>query len=86
MHALVGEYLGAARERWRGGQSAVGPAVRPEPACKQAGISSPLPRGVSHPDQPDGEVIVAVTDRAAQRAKELGADEVLEILRLELEH
>ncbi|WP_255360171.1 hypothetical protein [Kitasatospora sp. MBT66] len=41
---------------------------------------------MSHPDQPDGEVIVAVTDRAAQRAKELGADEVLEILRLELEH
>ncbi|MER5638191.1 hypothetical protein ABT095_14680 [Kitasatospora sp. NPDC002227] len=41
---------------------------------------------MSHPDQPDGEVIAAVTDRAAQRAKELGADEVLEILRLELEH
>ncbi|MEV4559071.1 hypothetical protein AB0K51_19065 [Kitasatospora sp. NPDC049285] len=41
---------------------------------------------MSHPDQPGGEVIAAITDRAAQRAKELGADGVLELLRRELEH
>ncbi|MFJ5120953.1 hypothetical protein [Kitasatospora sp. NPDC088548] len=41
---------------------------------------------MNHPDQPGGEVIAAVTDRAAQRAKELGADGVVESLRCELEH
>lgn len=43
---------------------------------------------MSHPhhDDPADDVVAVVTDRAAQRAKELGAAEVLEELRAELEH
>ncbi|BFV55066.1 hypothetical protein KCMC57_up01700 [Kitasatospora sp. CMC57] len=41
---------------------------------------------MSHPDRRDGEVVAVVTDRAAQRAKEIGADDALERLRRELEH
>ncbi|MEV7177785.1 hypothetical protein [Kitasatospora sp. NPDC093679] len=41
---------------------------------------------MSHPDHPGGEVVAVVTDRAAQRAKELGADQPIERLRRELEH
>lgn len=40
---------------------------------------------MSHQDHRDGEVVAVVTDRAAQRAKELGADQALEDLRRELE-
>ncbi|MFF7993402.1 hypothetical protein ACFZDG_26850 [Kitasatospora xanthocidica] len=42
---------------------------------------------MSHPhhDGPAGEAVALVTDRAAQRAKELGAGEALERLRAELE-
>ena len=40
-----------------------------------------------HPDHDGpGEAVAVVTDRAAQRAKELGAGEALEALRAELEH
>ncbi|MET8631022.1 hypothetical protein ABZW30_46330 [Kitasatospora sp. NPDC004669] len=39
-----------------------------------------------HQEQPDGPVVAVVTDRAAQRAKEFGAGEVLEALRAELAH
>ncbi|MFE4398679.1 hypothetical protein ACFRPV_33100 [Kitasatospora sp. NPDC056808] len=39
-----------------------------------------------NPHSPAGGVVAAVTDRAAQRAKELGAEQVLEALRAELEH
>ncbi|MFB7678312.1 hypothetical protein ACFC26_43655 [Kitasatospora purpeofusca] len=35
--------------------------------------------------QPDSPAVAVVTDRAAQRAKELGADQALEALRAELE-
>ncbi|MFJ9448555.1 hypothetical protein ACIRRH_43185 [Kitasatospora sp. NPDC101235] len=38
-----------------------------------------------NPHGPVGDVVAVVTDRAAQRVKELGADEVLEALRAELE-
>ncbi|MFJ5926568.1 hypothetical protein ACIQF6_28595 [Kitasatospora sp. NPDC092948] len=41
---------------------------------------------MNHPDQHHGEAIAAITDRAAHRAKELGADDALEKLRRELEH
>ncbi|MFJ9520610.1 hypothetical protein ACIRPK_20455 [Kitasatospora sp. NPDC101801] len=41
---------------------------------------------MSDPDQQEGAVVAVVTERAAQRAKELGAEEVLEDLRRELEH
>ncbi|GLW59311.1 hypothetical protein [Kitasatospora phosalacinea] len=42
---------------------------------------------MSHPhhDDPDDHVVVVVTDRAAQCAKEFGAEDVLEALRSELE-
>ncbi|WP_030272947.1 hypothetical protein [Streptomyces sp. NRRL B-24484] len=42
--------------------------------------------GTQHPDGRDGEVVAVVTDRAAQRAKELHAEDVLEGLRRELAH
>ncbi|GAA2837519.1 hypothetical protein GCM10010441_72350 [Kitasatospora paracochleata] len=41
---------------------------------------------MSHPDHQHGDVIAVVTDRAAQRAKEIAADDVLEGLRRELQH
>ncbi|MQS11650.1 hypothetical protein F7Q99_04935 [Streptomyces kaniharaensis] len=37
-------------------------------------------------DDPSDTAVVVVTDRAAQRAKELGVTEALEALRTELEH
>ncbi|WP_404870906.1 hypothetical protein ACI1MP_37240 (plasmid) [Kitasatospora griseola] len=40
---------------------------------------------MNHPDDAAHGVVAAVTDRAARRAKELGADQVLEALRAELE-
>ncbi|PJN23117.1 hypothetical protein [Kitasatospora sp. CB02891] len=40
---------------------------------------------MSHPDDAGRGAVAAVTDRAAQRAKEIGADQVLEALRAELE-
>ncbi|MFH8387413.1 ATP-binding protein, partial [Kitasatospora sp. NPDC018058] len=39
-----------------------------------------------HHDGPAADVVAVVTDRAAQRAKELGAGDVLEALRAEPEH
>ncbi|MFJ8444395.1 hypothetical protein [Kitasatospora griseola] len=40
---------------------------------------------MSHPDDTAAGAAAVVTDRAAQRAKELGADQALEALRAELE-
>ncbi|GAA4880187.1 hypothetical protein [Kitasatospora terrestris] len=40
---------------------------------------------MSDPDHQDGDAVSVVTDRAARRAKELGAENVLERLRRELQ-